>query len=70
MSIVKNQIDRNEVWELLEYIPAHDRDTWIKVGMALKSEFCDGGFALYDEWSKGADNYNSNAVIHAWRSFK
>ena len=41
---------RDEVWQMLTYIPAHDRDTWIKAGMALESYFNDGGFSLFDDW--------------------
>ncbi len=64
------QIDKDVSWQMLQFIPAHDRDTWITVGMALKSELGDSGFSLFDEWSKGADNYNSKSVISVWRSFR
>ena len=55
---------------MLQYIPAHDREDWIKVGMALKSEFSDAGFSLFDEWSKTADNYDLQSAKAVWRSFK
>jgi len=55
---------------MLQYIPSHDRDTWISIGMALKSELGDAGFPLFDEWSKSADSYKSKSVISVWRSFK
>ena len=29
-------------------IPAEDRDTWVQMGMAIKSELGDGGFDLWD----------------------
>lgn len=35
----------------LGYVPADDRETWRKVGMALKAEFGDEGFVLWSEWS-------------------
>jgi len=60
----------DEVWQMLHYIPAHDREIWIKIGMALKSELGDGGFSLFDEWSKSAENYDHKSVISVWRSFK
>ena len=32
----------------LQYIDAHDRTLWVKIGQALKSEFADDGFYLFD----------------------
>jgi len=64
------RLSREAVWKMLQYIPAHNRDTWVKVGMALKSEFRDDGFPLFDEWSQSADNYSTKSAIAVWRSFK
>ncbi len=61
---------RDDVWQMLEYIPAFERGTWIKIGMALKSRFGHSGYSLFDEWSKRSDNYDSRAVSSVWRSFK
>ena len=63
------QIDKEIIWQMAQFIPAHEREKWITVGMALKSELGDSGFSLFDEWSKSADSYNSNSVISVWRSF-
>ena len=38
--------------------------------MALKSEFGEAGFGMWDEWSRGSDNYNERVVRAQWRSFK
>jgi putative DNA primase/helicase len=38
-------------------LPAHDRELWVRVGMAIKSELGEDGFNLWDEWSRAADNY-------------
>jgi hypothetical protein len=67
---LNHQIDKDVIWQMLQFIPAHDRDTWITIGMALKSELGDGGFSLFDEWSKSPDNYKSKSVISVWKSFK
>ena len=56
--------------QMLQYIPAHDRKVWIPIGMALKSEYANDGFSLFDEWSRAADNYDIQAVKSSWRSFK
>ena len=70
MSVPKHQVDKDVIWQMLQPIPSHERETWITVGMALKSELGDGGFSLFDEWSKSADNYNHKSVTTVWRSFK
>jgi hypothetical protein len=41
----------NRIREALQFIPASDRDTWVKMGMAIKSEVGDAGFALWEGWS-------------------
>jgi putative DNA primase/helicase len=54
----------------LGFIPANDRELWVRIGMALKSELGDAGFPLFEEWSAGASNFNAKAVKSSWRSFK
>ena len=59
-----------KAWSMLSYIPAQDRDTWISVGMALKSEFGDDAYSIYDNWSQSASNYQARSVRDVWKSFK
>lgn len=47
-----------------------DRETWVAVGMALKSEFGDVAFDAWDRWSQQASNYNGKACTASWRGFK
>ncbi|AJK45388.1 hypothetical protein BGL_1c08550 [Burkholderia plantarii] len=54
----------------LGYIPPDDRDTWRQVGMALKAEFGEDGFAPWNDWSQGAQNYNEKDTRDVWMSFK
>ncbi|MCP4379725.1 MAG: hypothetical protein GY794_26590, partial [bacterium] len=51
-------------------IPAHDRETWVRVGMAIHGELGSDGFGIWDEWSQGAGNYSARAARDVWRSFK
>lgn len=51
-------------------IPAEDRDTWVRVGMAIHSALGESGFSLWDYWSQSASNYDERAAQHVWRSFK
>ncbi len=38
--------DLTELRKAVAFIPAHNRETWIKIGMAIKSELGEGGFEL------------------------
>jgi putative DNA primase/helicase len=58
-----------DVERALSFIPADDRDTWIRCGMAIKSEFGDAGFDAWDRWSATADNYSARAAAASWRGF-
>ena len=55
--------------QALTFIDPHDRETWIKCGMAIKSELGDTGFDIWDQWSANADNYDLRSAIASWRSF-
>jgi hypothetical protein len=59
-----------QIQKALSFIPAHDRDTWLRMGMAIKSELGEGGFSLWDEWSRTADNYKSGDARDVWRSIE
>lgn len=58
-----------QVEHALSFIDATDRDTWIKCGMAIKSEFGDAGFDAWDRWSATSDNYSARAAAASWRGF-
>lgn len=47
-----------------------DRETWVSVGMALKSEFGDNAFTAWDAWSQAAANYSAPACRSSWKGFK
>ena len=64
------QPTRNEVWQMLTYVPAYDRKEWIRVGMAIKDYFDDDGYSFWIDWSETADNYDPKAARSSWRSFK
>lgn len=56
----------------LEHLGSDDHDLWIKIGMALKSEFGDNpdAFVLYDDWSSRSASYNGSEEIQdKWDRF-
>ena len=60
--------DIERVREALRFIPADDRETWIKVGMAVKSGWGDAGFDAWDAWSQQADSYSARDARDVWKS--
>lgn len=52
----------------LSFISSDDRDTWVRMAMAVKSEFGEDGFSLWDSWSQGAESYNAKSAKAVWRS--
>ena len=61
-----NDIDRIE--DALQFIDPSDRDTWLKMGMAIKSELDDSGFEIWERWSQQADSFNARDARDVWKS--
>ena len=51
------------------FIPSDNRDVWIRVGMAIKRDLGESGFALWDQWSQQAGSYRQKDARTAWKSF-
>ena len=56
--------------EALNFIPADDRELWLRIGMAIKSELGETGFGLWDAWSQQAACYNSRDARDVWKSIR
>jgi len=64
-----NEIKR--IRQALGYIPTDDRDTWLKVGMALHStESGDQAYGLWNEWANQSDKFDIADQRRIWDSFK
>jgi len=62
-----NNLDR--INGALQYIDSNDRDVWLRIGMAIKSEL-DNGFEIWDAWSRRAESYNAKDAQNAWKSIR
>ena len=62
--------DEAKAGELLQRIPADDRDVWIRVGMILKNEGGGAGRKLWDEWSKRSAKFDEQGQDRTWASFE
>lgn len=65
-----------DIAEALEFIPADNplpkhsnRDGWVAIAAAIKSEFPDG-FELFDKWSSGGASYSQKECRNVWRTLK
>lgn len=55
----------------LSYLnPNCSRDYWARIGMAVKSELGESGFACWDAWSATADGYSSKDARDTWKSIR
>jgi putative DNA primase/helicase len=54
--------------DALRFLPLDNRDDWLRAGMALKSEFGDNGFDLWNEWAKQSESHNERDARSVWRS--
>lgn len=59
-----------KIQSALSFVSPQDRDVWVKMAMAVKSELGEDGFWVWDDWSQGADNYNASAAKSVWKGIK
>jgi hypothetical protein len=62
--------DLARIEQAIGFIPAIDRSVWVEVGMAVKSEFGDVGFPIWDAWSQQADSYKPESAKAVWKSIR
>ena len=64
-------VTREQIRDALAAIPPDvDRDTWARVGMAVKSELGSDGFDLWNEWSARGESYDAKNARDTWKSIK
>jgi len=62
--------DKDRIFSALNFISPDDRDTWIRMGMAIKSELSEAGFDLWDAWSQRSSSYEAKDAQSCWKSFR
>lgn len=71
MAIAPRIVTQGLVRDALTAIPPDlDRDVWVRVGMAIKSELGAAGFDLWDEWSRRGETYDQRNARDTWRGLK
>lgn len=70
-SLPAGPVSASLVRDALYCVPADvDRDTWVRLAMAIKSELGTDGFELWDAWSQQAAGYKAADARDTWRSIK
>lgn len=63
--------ERSRVELALSAIPPDvERDTWYRIAAAIKHEYGEEGFDLFDSWSRGHDRYVASDSRDTWRSLR
>lgn len=54
----------------LSHLIPDDRKVWVRQAMAIKSEFGEEGFDIWDEWASSSDSHKASDARSVWRSVK
>lgn len=66
-----NEQTWTDIYSALRNIPSDDRDTWLRVGMALHSTGdTERAYAIWGEWSQRSPKYDPRDQMRVWRSFR
>ena len=64
------QLTEAEIADALTYISDRDdRETWLHMGMALKSGFGEAGRPLWDDWLRGSSKFDPADQERTWDGF-
>ncbi|RST54056.1 phage/plasmid primase, P4 family [Variovorax sp. DXTD-1] len=68
---VRHKLERERIVAALAVIPADDRNTWMRVGMALHSwDALEAGFPVWDDWSRKSTKHDPETQRSTWKAFK
>lgn len=60
----------DDIKQAIQYVDNSDRDLWVRMGAALKTELGEAGFDIFNDWSQTAANYDPNSAKSVWKSLK
>lgn len=60
--------EREKIEAALRFVEPDDRDTWVQVAIAIKSELGDSGFEVWDRWSSSSESYKPASAKSVWKS--
>jgi len=57
----------DEVRFALSRVSSDIYDDWYRIGAAIRREFGDAGWNIFDEWSRRSNKYNARDCTHKWK---
>lgn len=69
---LEQTISEDQIKNMLSFIDVNDvdYDTWLRVGMAIKSQYPDGdGLEIWDSWSRQGNRYKAGECKIRWNGF-
>lgn len=60
----------DDVRDMLRLLDCGDTDCWLTAMFAIKHEFGESGFSVWDDWSQGWQKYKAAQARSSWRSAK
>ena len=61
---------QERVRSALSHLSPESRGVWVRQAMAIKSEFGEDGFEMWDQWSSLSSAYRAIDARHVWKSVK
>ncbi|MFZ6726175.1 DUF5906 domain-containing protein [Undibacterium sp. MH2W] len=65
-----NPVSLDTARKALGFVSPEDRDTWVRMGMALKAEYGEQAFDTWDQWSASSSSYSEGSTKSVWKSIK
>lgn len=59
-----------DIERALSFVGSHDREKWVRMGAAIKTELGEAGYDIWDQWSQSAENYDPKASKAVWKSLR
>ena len=60
--------DLGKAQQALSFVNPDDRDVWVRMGMALKAEFGEEAYSIWEDWSRSSESFKPSSAKSAWRS--
>ena len=68
MNNIEDELDL--VASALERVSSEDRETWVRMGIAIKGALGDAGKTVWMEWSESGQNFNARSAESVWRGIR
>jgi len=59
-----------QINDAIQFIDPTERDVWLRMAMAIKSELGDSGNDIWLEWGQQADSFNEKDAQSVWKSIR